>query len=1051
MIIMPKNKYYNYNYKNNNLQLGDHLYYNTFTNGNSGRTKALVNTTKDALEPYYSFLNEAIKAEEKRGQYQVKWKRIQSNFVIRLKPVRKKIKVHKPDATLKISTKDILIKDTKNRLIFEAQDTMITFTKSAGITAYDTFEFTPSVLPKNNEEIELNGVASSYTILNLKVDKTSILKDDKGNTIIFEDITTLKDGWDITIKFDKEIKKLVINNQPVNFDCYNRQSFDKLYDNDKQLNFDLMGVDYNLTTLPKSKILKTEKGDEYSYYKVKSEKEEFKIQLIDDDNNDSEKPISEHFFDDEVSAIYQGNKRQDRYDIKEKKSEEKIIILRKPYNKNIELDPNKPIKISVNTTNLKRQKDAIKFLNDSPVGNHRQLIKLFEKKFQNLWSKSRTKEISEWYVLTDVSYDGTIAQRKFVEKAIATEDFAILEGPPGSGKTTAIIELILQLAKEGKNILLSASTHVAIDNVLERIKEKDKDNLIEPLRIGDIGTIGEAVKHLQIDNKIERYKQNGISEDISNKLVLDGTNLICGTTMGIQRHPDIGGRDNKSKLPISPKYDYMIIDESSKTTFQEFLVPALHAKKWILVGDIKQLSPYIEQSHIIHNFNFLVDDHTKKAIRLVFETLINNQNPYAIEVDTKVIKYIYKYLKYWDEKRSSPYIKKVVIYCKKTTEITDSFMFDLLSSNLILIEMGSWNRYKDFIPKTHIIIRNNINKNDNFLFKQLYLHKKRQLPIYSEINKESSKTNNPIEMANHFNNMIKEKSWAEEIAWRMIRVYERRMLKNPDSYYEKSFKLLKPIGEDNIVDRIYNMTLPSILESIQQGNGENHRNTTTITRGFDKNDLEYRHQVLDYQHRMHPDISKFSRDQFYTNGTEVLLLDGKNTKREWGYKRYQSRSIWIDILKKDMSKGDRIHLAEVNRTIEELKKFIEFTKNNSHPAEKGWTVAVITFYRPQEFRLREALRIYCNQPNKMSRFEKDDVQILNYTVDKFQGMEADIVFLNMVRGKSIGFLDNINRLNVALTRARFQRVILGDAYFFKEKQKQSDELKELVNSCEVIN
>ena len=47
-------------------------------------------------------------------------------------------------------------------------------------------------------------------------------------------------------------------------------------------------------------------------------------------------------------------------------------------------------------------------------------------------------------------------------------------GPPGSGKTTAICELVLQLAKQGKRALLCASTHVAVDNVLERILNRIK-------------------------------------------------------------------------------------------------------------------------------------------------------------------------------------------------------------------------------------------------------------------------------------------------------------------------------------------------------------------------------------------------------------------------------------------------------------------------------------------------------------------------------------------------------------------------------------------------
>lgn len=139
---------------------------------------------------------------------------------------------------------------------------------------------------------------------------------------------------------------------------------------------------------------------------------------------------------------------------------------------------------------------------------------------------------------------------------------------------------------------------------------------------------------------------------------------------------------------------------------------------------------------------------------------------------------------------------------------------------------------------------------------------------------------------------------------------------------------------------------------------------------------------------------------------------------------------------------------EVDIIIAEIKAFIEFAKlsplNND---EEPWSIAVLTFYKPQETLLRKSLREFCDQPNKMSRFNRGDTNILLYTVDKFQGMEADIVFLSMVRGKSIGFMDNINRLNVALTRAKYQRVIVGDKRFFAE-QRGSEELKKLAGHGE---
>ena len=127
--------------------------------------------------------------------------------------------------------------------------------------------------------------------------------------------------------------------------------------------------------------------------------------------------------------------------------------------------------LPINTYQLEKQKESLERIKNTPLIENKGILSLVEsKKFDYVWKKFNQKSIKKWYVLTDDTRDGTEKQREFVEKAISTSDYMLLEGPPGSGKTTAIIELIIQLIKENKKILLSSSTHVAIDNVLERIK-----------------------------------------------------------------------------------------------------------------------------------------------------------------------------------------------------------------------------------------------------------------------------------------------------------------------------------------------------------------------------------------------------------------------------------------------------------------------------------------------------------------------------------------------------------------------------------------------------
>jgi len=997
--------------------LGDSLYYEVLYTDKK-IAEAIKISTAEALTPYINFLTNAIKSQIQKGEYEINFKIIKDLYKIKITPLYSKFKIKKPNTILKIFLDGVEIKNQRNKLFFDSQDIIKRFDKNElkiqdNVLFFDDLD----ILPQKHEILEFNNKEVKYEVIDIKLKKGDILiSNDKKYKI--SKIETINDGWDVWFKTNldlENIKNITFNNIQLQMEKY-PVIIDSLYDENKK--FECEKIDkhtFICSVLPKNEILRDENQNEYKWKEIKNNTNKTIVQLIDDDKE--EKPISDYFLEEETEEVYQ--EEGIFFKIEKKNYEDKILILKS----NIELDENKPLKIKVNIDNLKRQKEALNTLKLKPIKEQKYLIKLFEKKYPGIWHKIETEKINEWYILKNENVDGTTQQRDFVKKALATKDFAILEGPPGSGKTTTILELILQLIKQGKKILLSASTHVAIDNVLERIKKYED---IQALRVGREDSLSEEIKEFQIDNKIEKYKKKGFSETLAKKLVLDSANLICGTTMGIKQYPLIKNHDKT--LPIKPIFDVMIIDESSKTTFNEFIVPALYAKKWILVGDIKQLSPYIEQSHIIHNLLYAIKKETQEAIKIVFETLYNNPNCYIVEVSDKVEKEIKKYLDFWSKKEDNVYKDKIVSFSNEKD------LFKLLASDLILIREGSWENVKKFMPRTHIVKLKNDKENDSFYFQQFYLYKKRKLLKY-KIDKNPIK--NPIQAKETFKELFK-KSWAEEITWRMIRVYERRMLKKRDGYYEKTFKLLQPIEEKYKVERIYNMSLPSILESLQIGNGESHKNETTITKGFDKNDLRQRHVILKTQHRMHKDISKFPRDYFYNN---EALLDSKDINRKWAYKKYPKRSVWIDVPKSEKEKkNDRIHNREADIIINEIKEFLTFAKTNPLNNEgKNWNIAVLTFYRPQEKIIREKLRNLCHQPYKMSRFHKDGVDIMLYTVDRFQGMEADLVFLSMVRGKTIGFMDNINRLNVALTRAKYQRVIVGDKTFFENKG--SEELK----------
>ena len=255
----------------------------------------------------------------------------------------------------------------------------------------------------------------------------------------------------------------------------------------------------------------------------------------------------------------------------------------------------------------------------------------------------------------------------------------------------------------------------------------------------------------------------------------------------------------------------------------------------------------------------------------------------------------------------------------------------------------------------------------------------------------------------------------------------------------------------NDIDTMQRIALPSIMDLLEKGI-ESSRGGKKITlfRGLEESQLKERSVKLSYQHRMHPDISKFPREHIYNN--EALKDSyGIESKRTLHFNRYSNtRSILIDVRPtENLTKGGE-NPFEVEKMFEELDQIMEWTKKN--PKKEGaWTIALLTFYRGQESLIKSKLNKKLNM-NKGRYFDlkaSHNLEIQIGTVDRFQGHEADFVILSFVRSikhnKGVGFLDNRSRLNVAITRARYALVVLADkSLFIRSKKKLL--LRDFINS-----
>jgi DNA replication ATP-dependent helicase Dna2 len=77
-----------------------------------------------------------------------------------------------------------------------------------------------------------------------------------------------------------------------------------------------------------------------------------------------------------------------------------------------------------------------------------------------------------------------------LQKALSAQDYALILGMPGTGKTTLIVQLIRRLVKDGKTVLITSYTHSAVDNILLKLTRED----FVPLRVGNVDKVSATLR-----------------------------------------------------------------------------------------------------------------------------------------------------------------------------------------------------------------------------------------------------------------------------------------------------------------------------------------------------------------------------------------------------------------------------------------------------------------------------------------------------------------------------------------------------------------------------
>lgn len=270
-------------------------------------------------------------------------------------------------------------------------------------------------------------------------------------------------------------------------------------------------------------------------------------------------------------------------------------------------------------------------------------------------------------------------QLEAVAKTLIAKDLALIQGPPGTGKTTVIAEIIWQtLLREPKaKLLITSQTNLAVDNALERIKGK---KLVRPIRVGKIDKFedeGKVYSNDRIKSWIQaktgskeekQYSDNAVCQWIENvkdkcskeekyakavskwKKGLDEKDVLIKSTFSNAYYEyvnvfaatcsECGSRNfgetyqmtfnQNSERKSEPEFDLVIMDEASKATPPELVLPLTLGKKVVIIGDHKQLPPMIDEKEFGEALEAvgakkLIEDWTKDDYKVSqFEKLFKN-------------------------------------------------------------------------------------------------------------------------------------------------------------------------------------------------------------------------------------------------------------------------------------------------------------------------------------------------------------------------------------------------------------------------------------------
>lgn len=604
-------------------------------------------------------------------------------------------------------------------------------------------------------------------------------------------------------------------------------------------------------------------------------------------------------------------------------------------------------------------------------------------------------------IIDGMEYKPTDTQRRAVEIALNTPDIAIIQGPPGTGKTTVITAILKRLNEVlGKNgaqtgeVLVTSLQHDAVRNVIQRVKinslpvikfggraseESDQDSIVSDWCSDLENKIREKNPQLK-----ETEEQRDLSQ-IFSFYVADPSNANARAFLkkaealvtDISLLEEIRELQDKYKILTENYNDKSLFASirrlwSTPKAFKDggsfnaavllsrleegFLNDRSPDKQFIIKVLSKAAAWEREQDGIDIDKEMRAD--LKKCQDLLLRMCINKPRYQLAKLDDEIIS-LYREIK-----------ERLI----KPESETDNILYSLLNQ-LQYNQPGIKEALKKYMFAYAATAQQS--DSDTIYMSKDVNRKENEFPEYDTVIVDEAARVNPGDL------MIP----LSQAKRRIILVGDHRQL--PHMYDQEIFDEMVDEGVEFDATDIEHSMFEHLLGTVKK---------------LEEKDGMPRFITLDAQYRMHPLLGKFVSDNFYARHDKNEAFGSPISADKFVQPFYDKPLLWINVPSKgkDLHKehGSWVRRIEGEIIVKRIRQMVEHM-----PPGKPLSIGVISFYRGQVNYIKGLIA---------SDEVLSENKIVNVgTVDSYQGMEYDIIFLSVVRSQL--FKDNIDWLTVGMT------------------------------------